>query len=277
MILAIHGHGAVAMAAAWGFLALAAALPGRAAADTQYGHERTVFAVGDHQAFVIRPVRAADGSKPWAWYAPTFIKSYPNASNEWLFRQLLDAGWTIAGVEVGESCGNPAGRKAYGEFYDAVVKPYGLDAKACLVPQSRGGLMLYNWAVENPEKVRCIAGIYPVCDLRSYPGLKAAAPAYGLSEEELARHLAEHNPIDRLAPLAKARVPIFHIHGDADTVVPLDRNSQVLCDRYKVLGGPVELVVVKGKGHAEIPEFFQSPALLKFLMDRGKEGAGQAK
>ena len=53
-------------------------------------------------------------------------------------------------------------------------------------------------------------------------------------------------------------------------MVPLDRNSQVLCDRYKALGGPVELVIVKGKGHAEIPEFFQSPALLKFLMDHAK-------
>ena len=86
----------------------------------------------------------------------------------------------MAGVDVGESHGSPAGRKAYGEFYDAVVKQYGLDARACLVPQSRGGLMLYNWAAENPQKVRCIAAIYPVCDLRSYPGLKAAAPAYGL-------------------------------------------------------------------------------------------------
>ena len=31
-----------------------------------------------------------------------------------------------------------------------------------------------------------------------------------------------HNPVARLAPLAKAGVPIFHIHGDSDAVVPLN-------------------------------------------------------
>jgi predicted esterase len=256
----------------WSTLALLPLLVGLALADKQYSHERTVFTVDGHQAFVIRPTKpAADGSKPWVWYAPTFINVLPNHSNEWIFAQLLDAGWTVCGVDVGESYGSPAGRKIYSAFYNHVVKKYGLDAKACLVPQSRGGLMLYNWAAENPHRVRCIAGIYPVCDLRSYPGLKQAAPAYGMTDEELAKHLAEHNPIDRLAPLAKEHVPIFHIHGDSDTAVPLDRNSQVLYDRYKALGGPVELVVIKGKGHAEIPEFFQSPALLKFLMTRGAD------
>jgi hypothetical protein len=32
--------------------------------------------------------------------------------------------------------------------------------------------MLYNWAAENPERVAGIAGIYPVCDLRSYTVLR---------------------------------------------------------------------------------------------------------
>ncbi|MDB5387285.1 MAG: Alpha/beta hydrolase family protein [Planctomycetaceae bacterium] len=246
-------------------------VPQRSVADQKYGHERTVFTLSGHQGFVIRPAKpAADGTKPWAWYAPTFINGYPNQSNEWLFKQLLDAGWTIAGMEVGESFGSPAGRKIYSEFYAHVVQEYGLNPKACLVPQSRGGLMLYNWAVEHPDQVQCIAGIYTVCDLRSYPGLKNAAPAYGLTEDELTNHLKEHNPIDRLEPLAKAKIPILHIHGDSDTVVPLDRNSQVVYDRYKALGGPMELLVIKGKGHAEIPEFFQSPEMLKFLLSQKK-------
>lgn len=240
---------------------------GMAAADQQYGHARTLFEVNDHKGFVLLPSKAtAGGRRPWVWYAPTFINGYPNPSNEWLLRQLLDLGWAICGVDVGESCGSPAGREVYSRFYDQLVKQYGLARKACLVPQSRGGLMLYNWAAENPRKVKCIAGIYPVCDLRSYPGLAQAAPAYGMTEQELASHLTENNPIDRLGPLAKAKVPIFHIHGDSDTVVPLDRNSLVVFDRYKALGGKMELVVVKGKGHAEIPEFHQSDALLKFLL-----------
>ncbi|HJN19254.1 MAG TPA: prolyl oligopeptidase family serine peptidase, partial [Armatimonadota bacterium] len=108
--------------------------------------------------------------------------------------------------------------------------------------------------------------IYTVCDIRSYPGIAAAAPAYAMTEKELTDSLAEHNPIDRLAPLAKAGVPIFHIHGDSDTVVPIEENSQVVHARYTALGGEMELVIVPGKGHAEIPEFFQNDAMLKFLL-----------
>jgi dipeptidyl aminopeptidase/acylaminoacyl peptidase len=129
--------------------------------------------------------------------------------------------------------------------------------------------MLYNWAAENPDKVRCIVGIYPVCDLRSYPGLSKAAGAYGMTPADLEKQLTKHNPIDRLEPLVKARVPILHIHGDADDVVPLEKNSQVLMNRYRALGGQMKVIVVPGKGHAESPEYFQEPRLVQFLSDGG--------
>ncbi len=226
---------------------------------------RTVVTIGAHKAFIILPAKpAADGTKPWVWYAPT-IGGHPNRTNEWLFRPLVEKGFAVCGIDVGESYGSPAGRKVYADFHAYVTREYNLDEKASLLAQSRGGLMLYSWAAENPDKVQCIAGIYPVCDLRSYPGLENAAPAYGMSPAELEKQLAEHNPIDRLAPLAKAGVPILHLHGDADAVVPLERNSQVISDRYQALGGKIELVVVIGKGHAEIPEFFQSQRMLEFL------------
>ena len=45
--------------------------------------------------------------------------------------------------------------------------------------------------------------------------------------------MAEHNPIDRIEPLAKAHVPIYHIHGDCDTAVPLEKNSGELAQRYR--------------------------------------------
>ena len=37
--------------------------------------------------------------------------------------------------------------------------------------------MLYNWAAENPRRIACIAGIYPVCDFRSWPGVEKTAAA----------------------------------------------------------------------------------------------------
>jgi predicted esterase len=126
--------------------------------------------------------------------------------------------------------------------------------------------MLYCWAVENPEKVRCITGIYPVCNIASYPGLKRACGAYGLTAEQLEAELSKHNPIDRLAPLAKAKVPIFHIHGDKDGAVPLDKNSALIKERYDKLGGSMTLEIVKGQGHNMWPGWFQSRNLVDFVI-----------
>ena len=52
-------------------------------------------------------------------------------------------------------------------------------------------------------------------------------------------------------------------------MVPLEKNSQILVDRYRALGGKMKLIVVPGKGHAEIPEYFQDPQLVQFLSDGG--------
>ena len=99
-----------------------------------------------------------------------------------------------------------------------------------------------------------------------YPGLKRAAPVYHLSEAELGAQLARHNPIERLAPIARARIPILHIRGDTDKTVPIEKNSQVIFDRYRAHGEPMELIVVSGQGHNFHTAFFESQAVLKFLL-----------
>lgn len=251
--------------AAWALTPWAAAT----AADLPFGGTRHSVAIGTHRGFVIEPpAQAPGGRRPWLWYAPTFIGSYPNASCAWYLEALVKRGFWIAGLDVGESYGNPAGRKAFSAFHDTVRTRFRLDARACLMAQSRGGLMLYNWAAEpgNAAKVARIAGIYTVGDLRSYPGLAVAAPAYGMTEPQLQAALAFHNPVERLSPLRSAGIPILHIHGDADALVPLEKNSQAVRNRYVALGGSMELIVVPGKGHAEIPEFFQARTVLDFLL-----------
>jgi len=125
---------------------------------------------------------------------------------------------------------------------------------------------MYAWATENPEKVRCIAGIYPVCDLRSYPGLARACGAFKMTKQELAAALKDHNPVDRLENLAKAGIPILHIHGDADKVVPLDANSATVARRYKTLGGSMRLTVAKNQGHNMWRGFFEYQPLVDFVI-----------
>ncbi len=177
----------------------------------------------------------------------------------------MEAGCYFGGVDVGESFGSPAGRDTFTAFHRLLVDRLGLDRQAMLFPVSRGGLMHYNWAAEHAEAVRCIGAIYPVCNLTSYPRLERAAKTYGLTPEQLTEELSKHNPVDRLAALAKEHVPLFHLHGDQDKVVPLADNSGLLASRYRELGGPIELVVVPGKGHEIAREFWENSRLAEFF------------
>ncbi|HXI50947.1 MAG TPA: hypothetical protein VNH84_05565, partial [Candidatus Saccharimonadales bacterium] len=59
----------------------------------------------------------------------------------------------------------------------------------------------------------------------------------------------DHNPIDNLSPLAQAKVPLLHVYGDADVVVPWEENTGLLADRYRKLGGTITLIAKPGVGH----------------------------
>mgnify|MGYP000071078333 FL=1 len=226
--------------------------------------------VGEARGTLVLPRRRdGDGPLPWVWHAPNGL----DPSHSWLVGRLLREGVAVAVVNVGESQGNPAGRATFTAFYETLTNRHGLAKRAVLLPQSRGGLMHYNWAAEYPECVAAIGGIYTVCDLRSYPGMDRAAAAYGMSKDELEAVLTQHNPIDRLAPLVKAGVEVFHVHGDKDGTVPVERNAGELVRRYKALGGKAELLVVPGKGHEVLPEFFRCRELADFLTSRAKAGA----
>lgn len=218
-----------------------------------------------HDAFVILPENGAKKDIPWVWYAPT-LPRLPGKAEVWMFQRFLARGIAIAGIDVGESFGSPQGRKTYSEFYDHLTGERGFGRKPCLLARSRGGLMLYNWAVENPDHVAGVAGIYPVCNVASYPGLARASGAFEMSAEELEAALVDHNPVERLEPLAKAGVPLHHIHGDNDKVVPLEANSGLLAERYRALGGPIELEVVKDGGHDMWQGWFQSEKLTEFVI-----------
>lgn len=224
------------------------------------------FKFNGADAFVILPkeIRNAKDDIPWVWYAPT-LEGLPAKSEEWMFERFLNAGVAIAGIDVGESYGSPIGRRKYDDFYKYLTTSRKFGRKPCLLARSRGGLMLYSWAVGNPESVSGVAGIYPVCNIASYPGIDRACGAYELSAEQLRANLIQYNPIDQLAPLASAKVPIFHIHGDQDSVVPLEDNSGLLAQRYRDLGGEIELEVVEGQGHNMWDGWFRSDNLVEFV------------
>jgi len=118
------------------------------AADKKLPIKGQVFTIEDRTAFLILPEKTVSGDRiPWVWYAPT-LKGLPGKYEKWMFEQFLNNGIAIAGVDVGESYGSPKGTAVYSALYKELVDKRGLAKKACLLARSRGGLMLYNWAVD---------------------------------------------------------------------------------------------------------------------------------
>ncbi len=227
----------------------------------------TLDAGGDAAVMNVQP--EASNGKPWVWYAPSFGQTVGDPNDQWLIAKWAAAGIETKGVDAGESYGSPAGRKVFTDFYEKTVAE-GFSTKPCFYVRSRGGLQGYDWLSEHPQAASCIAGIYPVGDLTNYPGLEKAAPAYGMTVEDLQAHLSENNPIDLLAPLVGAGIPIMHLHGDNDMVVPIEVSSQVVHDRYTAMGGEMTLQVIHGQGHDLSPLYFQSEALAGFVVDHLK-------
>ena len=239
--------------------------------------QRDILEVDGHWAFMILPV-GAENSKlpiPWIWYAPTFASGLPGSEENWMIQEFLKVGIAVAGVDIGESQGNVEGRKVYSDFYYELVSKHHFASRPALLARSRGGLMLYNWAVENPDKLIGIGGIYPVCNLLDYPGIEIAAKAYNISLDELNKTLSAHNPVARVEPLAKAGIPILHIHGDKDVAVPIKTNSEAMARQYKKFGGKMTVLIQKGHGHDLWAGYFHNKKLVDFLIKQAKKGSGQ--
>lgn len=230
------------------------------------------FLVGDRPAFILFPEESNRTSpQPWVFYGPT-LPGYPDEHEKWMHQQFLDAGVAVAGIDVGEAFGNAASQKAFTEMYDLLTEKRGFAKKPCMLGRSRGGLWVTSWACANPDKVAGISGIYPVFDFGTYPGLQLAAPAYGLTVEQLSSRLQEFNPIEHVDKLAKAKIPALFIHGDEDTVVPLKNNSAAFLDKYKSAGQEklVTLIVAKGQGHNFWEGFFRCQELVDFTIAKAK-------
>ncbi|MFN0056296.1 MAG: prolyl oligopeptidase family serine peptidase [Planctomycetales bacterium] len=233
------------------------------------------FLVAGRPAFILHPPEALrQRPQPWILYAPT-LPGLPDTHEKWMHEQFTAAGIAVAGIDIGEAHGSPAGRELFTALYQVMTRDRGYAAKPCLLGRSRGGLWVTSWACDHPDQVAGIAGIYPVFDLRTYPGLENAAGAFKLTPQELEARLAEHNPIQRVEVLAQAGVPAFLIHGDDDRVVPLQENSAAFAARYEAAGkrDAVTLLVAKGQGHNYWEGFFRCQELVDFTIARAREGA----
>lgn len=220
------------------------------------GFDRYDFNVVELDALVVVP-KTPLPERPWVWRGE-FFGAFADADVA-----LVHAGWHLAYVKVPDLFGSPRAIKKWETFYHAMVNDYGLHPKPGFIGLSRGGLYCMNWAATHPEKTLAVYLDNAVCDFKSWPGgqvkklgtgkgsaaeWKNVLAAYDFPTDEDAIHY-RHNPVDSLATLANARIPLLLVYGDKDTVVPSSENSEIVFDRYQTLRGPVERIVKPGQDH----------------------------
>jgi len=217
-----------------------------------HGFDRFDFKVNGLDAIVVVPKTVAKG-KPWLWRAE-FFDHRPETD-----LALLAKGFHLTYIQVGNTFGCPDAMKQWDAFYTLLTEKHGFSKKPALIGLSRGGLYCYNWAAANPDKVAVIYGDAPVCDFKSWPGGKGTGKG---SKNDWAKLIKDYhfkdeaeamaydkNPIDNLKPLAEKKIPIIHVVGDKDDVVPHTENTMIIKERYEKLGGEMKLIIKPGIGH----------------------------
>ncbi|MBI1375210.1 MAG: prolyl oligopeptidase family serine peptidase [Phycisphaera sp.] len=236
------------------------ARPARAAEPAEFegktsnwnGYTMYQFQCDDRDAIVVAPKQVAPG-KPWIWRA-RFWGHRPEVD-----LALLAKGWHVVYIDVANLYGCEQAVEHWNAMYEELVDNHGFAKRPALEGMSRGGLIIFNWAIANLDKVACIYADAPVCDFKSWPGgygkgkgsetdWKRLLLAYGFADEQEALKYP-HNPVDSLAPLAAAGIPLIHVVGDADDVVPPAENTLLVEKRYKDMGGEITVIHKPGVGH----------------------------
>lgn len=223
--------------------------------DVWQGRPRHVFMVAGKTAWVAEPEHPLPG-KLWTW-----TTEFPGAfAPRTGVPQLFEKGVYQAHVSDFNRLGCEEQLQVMDAFYKVMVD-HGFAKKPVLVGLSRGGFMACRWAVRNPDKVAGIYGDAPVCDLKSWPagfGKGTGSPKdwehakklYGWKNDDEARKFDGNMVDDKpLEILAKAKIPLFHVVGDADTTVPVAENTAIVAEKYRKLGGKITVISHKAGHH----------------------------
>ena len=234
------------------------------------GFYREDFAVAGRDCILVSPAAALPG-RPWIWRME-FFDAFPCVD-----LALLEAGLHLAYMNVQNLYGAPVSLDLLDQFYEHLVLDREMAARPVLEGFSRGALFALNWSARHPGRVACLYLDAPVCDFKSWPGGQGGAPgsahdwnllkqAYGFEDDAQAIGYAGA-PLDNLAALAQARVPIIAVYGEADVDLPPEENILLLQRRYTQLGGEIMVIAKPGVGHH--PHSLLDPQpVLQFILAR---------
>lgn len=215
-----------------------------------YGFECVDFTFNNRNCKIVKPKKAAIGL-PWIWRA-RFWGHEPQTDIA-----LLERGFHLVYCDVAELFGNSEAIELWNRFY-AYMQECHLAKKVVLEGMSRGGVYMYNWALANHGKVAAVYADAPVLDLKSWPGGKGKSAGskadwevfktdYGLTEEQAVAFT--NSPLDNAEKIAGLNLPILHVVGDADDVVPVDENTSPFEAKILEAGGNITVIHKPGVNH----------------------------
>lgn len=226
-------------------------IPSHYTLSSFYGYDCADFSFEGRAAKIVKP-RVTDSRKRWIWRA-RFWGHEPQTDIA-----LLDRGFHLVYCDVAELFGNKEAVSLWNKFY-SFLHNAGLHQKVVLEGMSRGGVYIYNWAAENPNKVAAVYADAPVLDMKSWPGGKGNGPGsssdweifkkmYGFRSEQETKNF-NNNPLDKIKQIVNGRYPMLHVVGDDDEVVPVDENTTPFEKKILEAGGQIRVMHKPGIKH----------------------------
>ena len=181
-------------------------------------YDRYQIQLANVEAFttIIAPKKPAPGN-PWVFRADVVDRDAV------VDQALLAKGFYIVTGAVPYN-GDGPDVKQWNTIYQHLTD-HGFSKKPVMEGDGGAAGEAYAWAIANPDKISCIYAENPV----------------------MHSNTAKTQPLDSLAPLAKAGVPLLHVCGSLDPW--FKDNTLMLEKRYKKLGGKIIVIVKKGEGH----------------------------
>lgn len=233
-----------------------------------YGYQGRRFAFDGVEARIVSPRREAKG-RPWVWRA-RFWEHEPQTDVA-----MLEAGFHIVYCDVADLYGQRAAVQRWDKFY-RWLQGQGFSKQCVLEGLSRGGLIVYNWAARYPKRVAAIYADAPVMNLKSWPveserrlgedpvNTRQLLQLVGARDtSELKRKSV--SPLQQAARLARSKISILHVVGQADRVVPVDENTNLFEREMARLGHPITVIRKEGCDHHPHSLFCPEP-IVRFLL-----------
>ena len=200
-----------------------------------------------------------------------FFDAFPNAE-----LAMLEEGFALVYYRISDQYGAPMVLPFMESFFHFVRERWKLPQQMIPVGMSRGGLYAMAIAEAHPSWIRALYLDAPCVDIRSWP--KEESPtewqeclaAWEYTEENLAPYEAVMER--RISTMAITQMPLVLVYGEADTVVPYEKNGKLLEAAYQEAEAPCRFIGKPGVGHH--PHGLEDPEpIVSFLLQTEDNGA----